>query len=555
MKKQPTKLPGLLLVVLACLGGLYGWLFVQAHSLRARLPPGNATAPHGRLQSWNRDSAYAQAVTALWAQQALGDWDFQGKGEVPRILLARFSYRQMLPESNAFLLGLQPHGQSGSRWWLHPQGDYDFTLTVLPTILWLYGEDESRLYPAAREHLLNVLLTEDGNAFRATVPRTLGLVRETENHLLMTEGSRYLKSRWLSSHGNTQPRFDNAANGMEERILALLKELRTAGLYEFNSQPYIGYTITALLNLEAFGSDPVRASTRDLLDQLNWHYALGSYRLRDFPPFRRRYEYADMTALDGGYQTTFMKAWLSFAPERFAAPKPPELRERCATHALMAISLPYRPPDAVVKLLFDKGNGYFARLGHAGACPEIYSAGKHFLLSGGGVNRGDRSLIVARPITLFLEDPAADLSQIFHLAGPGHDFRQWNDTGVYRNVACAAGPVQVPSGAIPIATNGQWRLYAPAPRVLVAVYSVADFGLLVVFEGADAGNVFPALLRANPGEAALKEAFQFPGGQRITYDVMSPKSRWVMISDDDTLLDRDFDHWPLVEIESLVEIE
>jgi hypothetical protein len=34
------------------------------------------------------------------------------------------------------------------------------------------------------------------------VPRTLGLARDTENHLLMTEGSRYLKNRWLALHVN-----------------------------------------------------------------------------------------------------------------------------------------------------------------------------------------------------------------------------------------------------------------------------------------------------------------------------------------------------------------
>ena len=130
-----------------------------------------------------------------------------------------------------------------------------------------------------------MLLTEDGDDFRSKAPRTLGIVNETENHILMTEGSRYLKNRWLQTHGNAAPRYDNAANGMEGKLPAVLAEMKATGLFEFNSQPYIGYTITALLNFEAFGAEPLRVAAREVLDTLNWSYALGSYRLRHFPPF------------------------------------------------------------------------------------------------------------------------------------------------------------------------------------------------------------------------------------------------------------------------------
>ncbi len=51
----------------------------------------------------------------------------------------------------------------------------------------------------------------------------------------------------------------------------------------FNSIPYMGYTLTALMNLEAFRSEEVRAVAREILDREIWSYALGEAR---FPPVR-----------------------------------------------------------------------------------------------------------------------------------------------------------------------------------------------------------------------------------------------------------------------------
>jgi hypothetical protein len=122
------------------------------------------------------------------------------------------------------------------------------------------------LYPQTRDHLLNTLLPLEGGDPLVKVPRTLGLIPDTENHLLMTEGSRYLKNRWLALHGSSLSMHDNVANGLEEWLLTLIEELRMAGLHEFNSIPYEGYTLTALLNLDAFGSQKIQFATRKLLD-------------------------------------------------------------------------------------------------------------------------------------------------------------------------------------------------------------------------------------------------------------------------------------------------
>jgi hypothetical protein len=520
------------------------YLLGAAQASSHRLPPGNITVPTARTLAWQPASALSQEVLQLWAAKPLADWATKGKDNVPRVLLARFLTRDRLPETNAFLRTLLPRGVVGSKWALNPGGDYDFSLTVLTTILWLHGNDPAVLYPAAREHLLKVLLTQEGGNFVTTAPRTLGLVRETENHILMTEGSRYLKNRWLQTHGSTSPRHDNLANGLEGKLLGVLTEPAVNGLYEFNSQPYIAYTITALLNLEAFGSEAVRAAARTALDTLNFAYALGSYRLRHYPPFRRNYGYAASPSLTFGYQTVFMHTWLSYLPAKF---EPPVVPGHTGNHAIIAVALPYRPPDRVVQLLHDKGPGYFVRLGHGPrSSPELYTAGPGFLLSAGGVHRGERSLIAARPITLFLDDSAATLPEVFNLGGPGGDFRHWNNTGVYENFACAAGPVHVPARFSARASGGGWQIFPAAPGRWIAVYSTPSLGLLAVFAHDSAEDLLASLLRANPAAAELVRAFVFPDGRRLTFDPYAPAGSWVMQSFDGKTLDRDFDRWPLI---------
>ena len=434
-------------------------------------------------------------------------------------------------------------GISGSSWVLNKKGDYDFSITIYTTILYLFGDQPDILYPETKDHLLKILLTEEGNQFRTTAPRTLGLVRETENHVLMTEGSRYLKNQWLRNHGNTDPGYDNLQNGMEEKLMIFLEEMRTNGLYEFNSLPYIGYTITALLNLEAFGSKKLSLQARNVLDYMNWTYALGSYRLQHYPPMRRRYEKAGITEITTNYQSIFLKTWLSFSPVTAYN----KVLKGGEVHALMGAILPYRPADKVVELIFDKGNGYFVQLGHgSNSSPEIYAAGRNYLISAGGVNRGKRSLIVARPVSLFLNDGAANLTETFHLAGPGADFMQWNNTGVWKNFACAAGPVVVPQGYQPVAENNNWKLYLTKDSLQIAVHTARDMGIMVIFKNQNPQELLEKLISSNPDPEQLKRQFQFPDGSRIGYDLNAPKDKWVISSVNGKPVDRDYDHWPLI---------
>lgn len=523
---------------------LASYFFGEVQFLRVKIHPGNIDVPYQRTFVWGKQSVFADSIYRFWAKKPIPDLNTDGKTIDPRIFLGKLLTKCELSEVNNAILKLLPWGISGSTWALNKNGDYDFSLVVYTTILWFWGDSPEILFPDTKNHLLNVLLTEEGNKFCNTIPRSLGLIKETENHVLMTEDSRYLKNRWIMLHGNKEVIYDNEKNGMEGKMLDLLEEMKKSGLYEFNSNPYIGYTITALLNLEAFASEKVKPAARYVLDYLNWCYALGSYQLKHYPPMRRRYEKAHLQELTTDYHSVFMESWLSYSPDaRYKTNI-----SHGEGHALIGACMPYRPADKVVEMIFNKGNGYFVKLGHGPAsCPEIYSAGKHFLLSAGGANQGKRSLIIVRPITLLLNDSVDNLSGTFHLAGPGTDFMKWNNTGVSKNFACAAGPVMVPPNLKPISKNNNWSLYSVKDSICVAVYSTGNLGLMAVFEGRGDTGLLNAIVSVNPDPQKLNNQFQFPEGRKITYDVNAKKNRWVIISEEGRLLDRIFRRWPLID--------
>ncbi|QDU89692.1 hypothetical protein Pla175_30870 [Pirellulimonas nuda] len=516
-----------------------------ARSAYAPLAPGNYKVPAERSLPWREQSELTTQILEGWASHPLGDWKTEGKIAAPRALLARMATRRDLDAANSYLMQQEPWGNAGSTWGLHPEGDFDFTMAALVPILFLYGDQPAVLYPQARDRLLNTLLPLEGGEALEKVPRTLGLVPDTENHLLMTEGSRYLKNRWLALNGSDLAKHDNLANGLEKWLLKLIKGMQAAGLYEFNSIPYEGYTLIALLNLEAFGSQAVQSAARQLLDQLNWNYAIGSLGLRRFPPFRRQYEHADDTSLNGDRHVALMAAWTSLLPDGPSEAKLPGSRHI----AIWACWAPYRLPDKTAQWLLGTPTDYFARIGHGrDGSPELYSGGPGYLLSAGGVNRGERSLLVARPITLLLDDGATDLSQLLHLAGPGGDFRHWNNTGVWKNVAVAAGPVHVPDGWQPAATTELWSVFQCSQSLCAAVHSRPDLGVVHLIESSDPDEVLASLTEHNSDAERLRHSLLTSDGAAVSYDPHAPQDLWVITHIDNQPVDRRFDTWPRLDM-------
>ncbi len=505
------------------------------------------------LKDWERNksyctSDYVREYIKQMVDKPLPDWKKHGKGYAPHICLALLACGERVNEVNEYLQKLEPWSHSGSSWWVY-RGDYDFTEVILTMMLYLFGDKQERIYPETLDHLLHVLLVEEGGKPREMVPKSWGLIRDTENHHLMTESSRYLKNQWLFKYGSSitasgNPIYDNKTNGLEEWLVNYLDEMLFNGEYEFNSIPYLLYAVEALLNLEAFpDSEEVRIRAHKILDSINWKYALGSLQFRRYAPFRRRFEYANITSLVRDPHTALMRWWC--LPESKTAPGKEETKY---SQIISAVLSPYIVPPVVKQWAFEKPYDYFVRIGYGkNGSPEIYSGGKEYLISAGGVYRGLRAMIVPRPITLLLNDGEIDLNRCFHIKGRGK-WWCWNNTGVYKKFAVGNAPVHIPPQYSPIVQKGLWSVFAPedVKNLYIGIYSDDNFGLLYLSENKTVtpDEWLDEIIRKNPSKEGIRSSFVFWDGKRIEYDINAPAGMWVIKSVEGEEIDRYYDNWP-----------
>jgi hypothetical protein len=251
-----------------------------------------------------------------------------------RRFMAMLHSRTKIPQVNEFIKSLEKSGRSGSTHHLHPRADYDFDLTSWATILHLFGDDHETLYPSTVDHIVSEMMAEERAHPTIYVPWTLGTFLETENHVLMTEGSYYLCSKWLEERGRLEGSDHSPSREREGFLSRYLDSILHKGLYEFNSDPYSYYTTHALMNLTAFSSDPIRKRARELLDRSFFYYLIGSSGHRRYPPFRRRRERFAITSMLTDGLRPYMIAWDGSMIVGRNGP----------AHSLIASLLPYRPP-------------------------------------------------------------------------------------------------------------------------------------------------------------------------------------------------------------------
>ncbi len=555
MKWLKLTLLGAVLFSVVAYAGLW-WLFATASVTThgdIDLGPGNVSVPDQRTLAMQQESATTRDLINSWAARDFLSWQDEGKVQMPRILLAKLAAGKDVAEVNRYLREAHVWGNVGSTGPLHPQGDYDFTLAGLSLLLFTYGNSPELLYPETVNHIVNVLMTQDGGTPVEFTPRLLGLpLRDTENHILMTEGSRYLKNRWLQLHGDDDPRYDNTTNGLEEFLLEHLGDMERAGFHEYNSRPYIGYTLTALLNLQSFAGPSVSAAATRILDRANWEYALGSLQYRRFPPFRRQPRRAADTDLDGDYHTAMVTTWMSLLPGNTAP-----ARIRSGDHqALWVPFTTYRIPDTTARWIESKPREYFVRIGHGhDGSPELYSGGPEYLITAGGVARDRFEQAVARPTTLMLNDGSLELDQLISITGTGEEFRQWNNTGVYKRFAVGKR-LRIPVHWQPIRESGDWSEYYQAGVSIVA-YSNEKVGLFYVVPEHTAPaerGMLDAIIQRNPTDA-LQRQFVTVDDTTITYDVDANVESWVIQSVTGSVgevieFNRNHSSWPLLQDES-----
>lgn len=506
---------------------------------------GNIKIPTRRTLSFYDNSELKQNILDGWTSKTPQDWKPDEKVNLKnsRIVISCFLEGKRVEEMNKYLMRQKAVGHPGSPWLLYPLGDYDFTAMAFTALLYLFGEKPDILYPKTREHLLNNILTIEGDKFRRNVGYMF--LEDSENHILMTEGSRYLKNQWLRNHGNNAPEYNNKTNGVEKKLKVFLEEIDTYGFYEFNSAPYLGYTYCALLNLYEFASGDIRSLSGKLLDRLNWQYALSSYKFKHFPPNRRRFGKDFKKNIDSDYHTVMLKVWGSLYDDSLSVNM-----SRGQHHALWATFVSYKPADKVIQWVLDKPKPYFVKMGHGfNSCPEILSGDKSYLLSAGGANQGRRSLIVAKPIMLFLDDDASEMRHAFHMFGPGDNFIDWNNTGVYKDFACTKGKVHIPVNKKVLKSSGNWKIFLITEGIYLATFSKEELGLMVIVRSNSVENILEDILRKNSDEKKLSTYFNHPNGNLIEYDLKSPKDQWVIKSVNKISTNRNFSEWDLFDFQ------
>ena len=371
------------------------------------------------------------------------------------------------------------------------------------------------------------------------------MMRETENHVLMGETSRYLKNQWLQEHGDTNRLNDNQRNGLNAWWMACLKQKLTRGFFEFNSNPYSGFSLTALFTMHTFcHNKEVKEKCDEVLNDVFVLYAIGSLNLRRHPPIRRQSRHAADENFSGDPVTSIVKTLLS-KDKNHSSVQP---ASEHYLHALLTLLSDYQLPASTIDLLDGKKTDYFIKKGHGyHSCPQIYSGNADYLLSAGGAQRGAASLISARPIVLFLNDSAMELKQCFHLPGKGKR-STWNLTGVYQQFACANHPVVVPAQYKPEYEQNGWTIFKPysAQDFYLLVYSAANFGLLAIIPKSNSSpqHLVEKAIALN-ASGNLRQQASIPFAEPITlrYNVNASKSKWVIKDVNGKKQNRKVDKW------------
>lgn len=465
-----------------------------------------------------------------------------------RTILANFMLDRDVDRWNQLLQKIEVFGNAGSSWARNRNADYDFALIWMIAILYEFGDDEAILHPASRDYLLNILLTEEGRLNRM-VPRTGGLVFDTENHLLMREGSRYLKNQWLKAQGPVPARLDNDRNGLGEWLEEYLNHIRLKGVYEYNSTPYVVYTLLPLMNLADYAeSETIKRLAKSIADNIALRYSYGSYKLRQCAPFRRQLKHAENPSLRLNRFGRFVQFQLDPAAHH--------------NDTLVYASVLHGhtlPTETYERFAEPAKEEYYAIFAHEQkGSPEIYSGGPNYLLSAGGAYRGAGAKVISRPIALLLDDTGDVLDDCIHIRGKG-SWKQWNMTGVHRRFAVARGSVFIPESLGHSAVPG-WNVLKPNDDITVAFYQGGGLAMLAVLPDTEMplSDVQRMLEASNPMPEQVNQfhwpaAFAPEGIEVIAFNPDAGPETWVISSVNGEapapMTTHALDNWPPVHID------
>lgn len=365
-------------------------------------------------------------------------------------------------------------------------GDYDFTLTTMTATVY-NNLDNPALHEDTKKHIIKNVLNQEGNN-HLNKRWLLGIIPETENHILMTESSRYLKNQLVEKYGMSystdnmkSKKYDNDLNGFNNWFVDHLSQFARNDFDEYNARPYQAYTVRAIQNMYDFADDPkVQKSAHIVMDYISARFATQSSELRRVVPFRRRQNYKDndnlfekdsqsarFAVLAGNYN-----GFDNNTDNKFAFPK---------GHILSPAMSKYKVPDAILDLMVDKGNNPHFMTAHHENTEIVYSE-ENFTVSAGG-HYHDWSKLpfssqedgISMPTVIMLKGQGPSLSNMIRFLGRADDGKV-NNTGVYENFASGIRPVfpeklekeLKESGKL--VEKGNWK-FAEIDNVYVAFYS------------------------------------------------------------------------------------
>lgn len=497
----------------------------------------------------SRENNYSlQPMVMHWADMELPDWQKSAKVSANRVVLAKLAAGKDVFEVNSYLLKAVPNAVVGTKWKLNPNGDYDFTEVVLAFMLNKFSKDTTVLLPVVAKHIAETLITSGGDKPHLKTPGTLGLLRETENHVLMGTTALYLKNQWVLENLDNSSKYNNQLNGVEQFLIDLLSSLKKSGFYEFNSDPYSGYSLTAILMLHSqSNSQTIKKLCEDVLDQTFYKYALSSSDFRFYPPIRRRYERAEDPELDKNPVNSLALTFYALAKNQ---PVTTNWVKHNFHQSLIAVLSSYALPQDLVEMMESQNGNYLLKVGRGpNSSPEIYSAGNQFLISAGGVKQKPASQLGVRPITLMLKDEAKDLKDLYHLRS-NRKTKKRNNTGVWQNMAVIDGKSVIPVGKVPSVEAKNWKIFQEN-QLFLAIYQDEVMALMAVFPEWN-GNANDLLnkLNANNPENSIRQTFKFPDSQVVvSYKLNSSRKRWMIKAVNGAKVDRKFLKWQRFDLQ------
>lgn len=407
-------------------------------------------------------------------------------------------------------------------------GDYDFIMMGM--LHMAYADEEAGqtlLTPEARHKLRHVLLFEKGNKhhIKFALKNCLPIkIKDTENHILMTETARYLTNQLLRKEalkaGMPSDEYDNDKNGFEDWFLEHLSEFLRLDFDELNSRPYQGYTMIALATLHTYAEGPrVKLMTRMILDYLSAKTAIQTMGLRRHTPFRRRLENLDPKDF---LQADSAMSWYLFHVGNNRVYTGAETAQVDDYMYMMAAVDRYEMPPQLRDIFHNLQQPLFQTI--HGRDPEAYYLSPSFLLTAGGRHRHvfgyftKENSVLAVPTTIIPRSEGTNTKEVFALRGP-EKWSKRNNLCVAANFACGSH-LSIPASAEESAeVVGAWTFYR-MKDFQIAVYRKGERAFWEVQEPGSYEVFKQSVLNNNAADFSEKgvNTYVTSEGRRIEFD-------------------------------------